>query len=71
MEREILRLAVRSNGYIRPIDLVNGLGVDLKTIRKYMASLCEKGKFKPVLAQGSSRICRYEYIHSVLDNELW
>ncbi|QSF46301.1 hypothetical protein [Paenibacillus tianjinensis] len=71
MEKQIMQLAVRSKGYIRPVDLVNRLGVDLRTIRKYMAFLCEKGKFKPVLTQGSSRICRYEYIHSVLDNELW
>ncbi|MNN88693.1 hypothetical protein D3C81_2064140 [compost metagenome] len=71
MEKDILRMAARSNGLIRPVDLVNELGVDLKTIRKYMASLCEKGKFRPVVAQGSNRICRYEYIHSVLNNELW
>ncbi|MNF10333.1 hypothetical protein D3C80_2112450 [compost metagenome] len=71
MEKDILRIAVRSNGFIKPVDLVNGLGVDSKTIKKCMTSLCEKGKFKPVPTPDKSRICRYEYIHSMLDNELW
>ena len=70
MEKEILQLAVHSNGFIRPIDLVNTLGADSKTIRKYMNSLCKKGKFKPVTTRNCSRICRYEYVHSVLDNGL-
>ncbi|AIQ45884.1 hypothetical protein R70723_08335 [Paenibacillus sp. FSL R7-0273] len=71
VEKEILRIAARSNGFIRPVDLVEETGVDLRTIRKYMASLCAKGKFKPVLTRHNSRIYRYEYIHSMLDNELW
>jgi hypothetical protein len=71
MERDILQLASRWNGYIRPVDLVNELGVNPRTVKKYINALCEKGKFKPVLAYGSNRICRYEYIHSLMENELW
>lgn len=71
LEKDILRMAARSNGLIRPVNLVNELGVDPKTLKKCMTSLCEKGKFKPVPTPDNSRICRYEYIHSLLDNELW
>jgi hypothetical protein len=71
LERDILRMATRWNGFIRPVDLVNELGVNPRTVKKSMNSLCEKGKFRPVLAQGSNRICRYEFIHSFMDNELW
>lgn len=71
LERDILRMATRWNGFIRPVDLVNELGVNPRTVKKSMNSLCEKGKFRPILAQGSNRICRYEFIHSFMDNELW
>ncbi|KUP21507.1 hypothetical protein [Paenibacillus sp. DMB5] len=70
MEREILRLAERSDGIIRPVDLVNGLAADPKTIKRHITQLCEKGRLKPLRAHGSNRVCRYEYIHSMLDGEL-
>lgn len=71
LERDILRMAAHTDGLIRPVDLVNELGLNPRTVRKYMSALCEKGKFRPVLAEGSTRVCRYEYIHSFMDNELW
>ncbi|MBP2113262.1 RAP domain-containing protein [Paenibacillus silagei] len=71
IERDILRMASRMNGMIRPVDVVEGLGVNRRTARKYINILCEKGKFKPVLAQDSSRVCRYELIHSFIDSEIW
>ncbi|MEK4008636.1 hypothetical protein [Paenibacillus sp. FSL H3-0333] len=71
IERDILRMASRMNGMIRPVDVVKGLGVNRRTARKYINILCEKGKFKPVLAQDSSRVCRYELIHSFIDSEIW
>ncbi|CAH1209890.1 hypothetical protein PAECIP111892_03338 [Paenibacillus auburnensis] len=71
LEKDILRMAAHSNGLIRPVDLVNELGVNPRTIRKFMKQLCNKGKFRPLPAEGSNRICRYEYIHSLLDNEIW
>ncbi|MEK3713525.1 hypothetical protein [Paenibacillus sp. FSL R7-0333] len=71
IERDILHMASRMNGMIRPVDVVKGLGVNRRTARKYINILCEKGKFKPVLAQDSSRVCRYELIHSFIDSEIW
>ncbi|MEK4186828.1 MULTISPECIES: winged helix-turn-helix domain-containing protein [unclassified Paenibacillus] len=71
LERDILQIAVRSNGDIRPVDLVRELGIDLRTVRKCMRSLCEKGKFKPIVSQVSGRVCRYEYVHSLNDIQLW
>lgn len=71
LEKDILRMAARWSGLIRPVDLVNELGVNPRTIRKFMKQLCEKGKFRPVSAKDSNRICRYEYIHSLMDGEIW
>ncbi|KWX78237.1 hypothetical protein [Paenibacillus jilunlii] len=71
LESDILRLAARWNGFIRPVDLVNELGVNPRTVKKQMNALCEKGKFRPVPAPGSNRVCRYEYIHSFMEDELW
>ncbi|WP_042204530.1 hypothetical protein [Paenibacillus camerounensis] len=71
LERDIMRAVVRWNGMIRPVDLANGLGVHPRTIRKSLTRLCEKGKLRPVPASGSSRICRYEYIPSMMDSRLW
>jgi hypothetical protein len=71
LEREVLLLAIRWDGLIRPVDLVNELGINLRTVRKCMKSLCEKGKLKPVMVEDSSRVCRYEYIHSFTDSQLW
>ncbi|WP_342548779.1 RAP domain-containing protein [Paenibacillus sp. FSL P2-0089] len=71
IERDILRMASRMNGFLRPVDVVNGLGIDPRTVKKNLNSLCDKGKLAPVLLQGSNRICRYELVPSVMDNELW
>lgn len=71
LERDILQIAVRSHGFVRPVDLVKELGVDLRTIRKCMKCLCEKGKFKSVVSPISGRVCKYEYIHSFSDIQLW
>ncbi|CQR54231.1 hypothetical protein [Paenibacillus riograndensis] len=71
LESDILRLAARWNGSIRPVDLVNELGVNPRTVKKLMNSLCVKGRFRPILAPGSNRVCRYEYIHSFMEDELW
>lgn len=71
MELEILRLAARSDGIIRPVDLVNGLSADPKTIKRHITKLCEKGRLTPVLSANGSRIRKYEYIHNMLDNDLF
>jgi hypothetical protein len=72
LERDILRMGACWNGPIRPIDLINGLNVSPRTIRKSMKQLCEQGKFRPgPTGLGSKRVCRYEYIHSFADHEIW
>ncbi len=71
LEKEIMRIAVRWDGLIRPADLVKGLGVHPRTVRKSLTRLCEKGKLRPVPANGSSRVCRYEYIPSIMDSGIW
>lgn len=71
LESDILRIAIRSDRYIRPIDIVNELGINLRTARRSIDSLCEKKKLKPVVSGNSNRICRYEYIYSINDRLLW
>ncbi len=71
LEREILQIAVRSNGFIRPVNLVNELGIDPRTVRKCMMLLCEKGKFIPIVSKRGGRVCKYEYMHSFSDIQLW
>ncbi|MNO58936.1 hypothetical protein D3C76_495120 [compost metagenome] len=71
LERDILRIAVRSNGCIRPVDLVRELGIHPRTAKKGLSALCEKGKFSPKISEESGIVCRYEYIHSFKDFQLW
>ncbi|ASA19889.1 hypothetical protein [Paenibacillus donghaensis] len=71
LELDILQLAIRTDGYIRPVDLVRGLGVDARTVNKCMKSLCQKGKFKPLATKGNYKVHRYEYIPSFTDTRLW
>jgi len=70
-EREIMLMAIRCDGYIRPIDLVHELKINQRTVMKHVESLCEKGKLKPIRAGASSKVCRYEYIHSLTDHQIW
>ncbi|MNF01413.1 hypothetical protein D3C80_2003990 [compost metagenome] len=67
LEREILAVVMRMNGYIRPIDIVNECKLNLRTVRKCLKSLCEKGKLRPIETRAGGKICRYEYIHSFQD----
>lgn len=71
LERDILQIAVRSSGDIRPVDLVRELGIHPRTARKGLGTLCEKGIFSPVVSIESGRVCRYEYKHSFKDNQIW
>lgn len=66
-----MRIAVRTNGCIRPVDLVRELGIDKRTARKGLSALSQKGKFCPIVSQESGRVCKYEYIHSLKDIQLW
>lgn len=71
VERDILRIASRMNGLIRPVDVVKQMGINRRTAIKHLTTLCDKGKFKPVLTPGSNRICRYELVQIMMDSEVW
>lgn len=71
LEREIIRFAVSRKGTIRPVDLVEELGINLRTVRNTLQILCTKGRLRPVPTNGSRRVCRYEIIHSFSDDQLW
>ncbi|GGF97650.1 hypothetical protein GCM10010912_47950 [Paenibacillus albidus] len=71
LEREILQIALRTGGGIRPADLVQELQIHPRTAVKRLRSLCDKGKFQPIMVNGSSRVNRYEYIHSIADSHIW
>jgi len=70
-EHEVMQILIHWDGVIRPADLVNELGWNRRTVTKCMRSLCDKKKLRPVTAGGSTRVSRYEYIHSYEDNRLW
>lgn len=71
LEREVSLLALRSNKPVRPCDLVNVLGVHRNTAAACLKSLCEKGKFRPLLAAKGQRVMRYEYVRSIQDEFNW
>ncbi|WP_020619602.1 hypothetical protein [Paenibacillus daejeonensis] len=66
IEREILRLAARWDGPLRPIDVVNEAKVCRRTAVKYLKLLCDKGRLQPHLSAGEAiRVCSYGYIPSL------
>lgn len=71
IERDILQMASRMNGMIRPVDVVKQMGINRRTAIKHLTTLGDKGKFKPVLTPESNRICRYELVQSMIDSEIW
>ena len=71
LECEIIRVAIRWDGFIRPTDWVRELGINQRSVMRNVKTLCEKWKLRPIITGNSSRICRYEYVHSLKDNQLW
>lgn len=66
IEREILRLAMRWDGPIRPIDVVKETGISRKTVVKYMKLLSDRGRLRPFGSiENASKVCFYEYIPSM------
>ncbi|WP_080831800.1 hypothetical protein [Cohnella massiliensis] len=58
MEKDILRMAWRLGRHIRPRDVREQFGLDFRTARKHLASMCDKGLLRPVSCGGAVR--RYE-----------
>ncbi|MBW4085795.1 hypothetical protein [Paenibacillus sp. S150] len=71
LEREVIRLAVSRDGMIRPVELVQELGINLRTVRNTLQALCGKGRLRSVPTDKGRRACRYEVIHSFSDDQLW
>jgi hypothetical protein len=49
MEKEVLRLAWRLGRWIRPKDVIDAMGVDFRTARKWLHGLVEKGFLSPIV----------------------
>ncbi|MBD2867945.1 PDDEXK family nuclease [Paenibacillus arenilitoris] len=58
LEKEIIRLAMRTHGPITPSDVGRHLGIDNKTARKWLRGLVDKKRLKP--SGGDLRIRSYE-----------
>ncbi|MDT9724740.1 DNA-binding response regulator [Xylanibacillus composti] len=56
-EKEIIRYALKAGRPLKPLDLSDYMGVDVKTARKWLAQLVEKGWLLP--ASGEKRIRAY------------
>ena len=66
IEREILRLAMRWDGPIRPIDVVKETGVGHRKAVQTLNLLCDRGKLRPDLTSNKvSRVCRYSLVPSL------
>lgn len=66
-EKELIRLAVQTDGQIRPKDVVLHFGVDQKTAVKMLRNMCNKGWLLPSYGGKGQRVVRYALAHGVLD----
>lgn len=64
IEREIMKMALRSERIVRPIEVAHLLGIDRRTAVKYLKQLCKKGMFQEVCGSQGERIIRYRYTGS-------
>jgi hypothetical protein len=71
LESEVLLLALRSNDYIRPVDLVKELAINRRTAVLALQSLCKLGKLKPIISGKETKVIRYEFVRSFTDNWIW
>lgn len=71
LEKELMRLGVRYNRILRPIDAARGLDLTVKTVIKHLTNLVHKEKFRAIRSGLSQRINYYEYIGSLTDPELF
>jgi hypothetical protein len=71
LQKELMRLSVRDNRILRPVDAARGLEITVKTVIKHMKHLVHKQKFRAIPSGISERINCYEYIGSLTDPELF
>ncbi|WP_159888541.1 hypothetical protein [Paenibacillus puerhi] len=70
VERQLMRLAIRQNRRIRPVQAARELELHKQTIIKYCRGLVDKGKFRAVPAGATGRIYQYEYLGSMQSPDL-
>lgn len=66
-EKELIRLAVRSVSPLRPKDVAEYYGIDLKTAIAMMRRLSDKGWLTPVTGERGKRVVRYELVRGAVD----
>lgn len=71
LERDTLLIALRLNESIRPIDLVKELEINRRTAVNCLKSLCDRGKFRPILTGKGTKVTRYEFVRSFTDDWKW
>lgn len=70
VERDLMRLAIRHNRLIRPVQAARELELHNMTVIKYCRRLVEKGKFQPVAKGPSGRVVYYQYVGSMQSPDL-
>jgi hypothetical protein len=70
VERELMRIAIRNNRVIRPIDAARELELNNHTVIKYCRQLARKGKFRAVERGEAKRVNYYEYIGTLQSADL-
>jgi hypothetical protein len=71
VEKELMRLAIRQNRLLRPIEAARELEMTTKTTIKYLNQLVEKKKFRAIPSGVTGRVTQYEYIGSSIDSDLF
>ncbi len=71
VEKELMRLAIRQNRLLRPIEAARELEMTIKTMIKYLNQLVEKNKFRAIPSGITGRVTQYEYIGSSIDPDLF
>ena len=70
VERDLMRLAVRSNRVIRPVEAARDLELHVSTVINHCRALTDKGKLRAVRKGKSERITSYEYIGALHSPDL-
>ncbi|WP_127531125.1 hypothetical protein [Paenibacillus kobensis] len=68
LERDVLLVASRCDKPLRPIDLLEVLGIGRRTAVATLKSLCSKGRFRPIPGKYGKRIRHYAFIPSSTDH---
>lgn len=70
VERQLMRLAIRCNRVIRPVEAARELELNKETVIKYCRLLVDKGKLRAVPSGATGRVYYYEYLGSTQSADL-